>query len=471
MNYANTQDHDLVITDEAGHEKTLKATDAEYGASSASWTFDMPWVYPAVSHTFKAYFVGAESCKDEASHLGTYTTPIELKIDSVIVTPNKTDLLCDESSYTADVAIYLPFVATGKSIVLSYEGKSKTVPVNGNPTTTTLTMTTTDQKGVTISADFSDATNTCAILSHAFDTPKKWTCDKDTAHICVGGSYNWHLNDYAPATEGLHKFRDNYDSLFLFVHAEPTVTMLPAEIICESENEIRLPFVIKSGTPNNFDIAVNGHNFTQAMNNDTIVLSRPSDIAAGTYTATITVRDSLVSCFTTTQVRFSVAKADIMYRKWEDVIFIDNSSSLFTAYQWFETTRGELGGETKQYLYNPTGLPGIYFCRMITTAGDTLYTCASTFEDITRSRDVTGTATQQISVSPTYVRANGGITVSQTAERQLTIMLYDATGKMTHRFTQSDAIGTIEAPEQVGVYVIRVTDGEVTQTAKIVVHE
>ena len=75
VTYEKTQGHDLIITDEAGHEKTLKATDAEYGETSASWTFDMPWENPVVEHTFKAYFEGAERCKDEDSHKDSYIAP------------------------------------------------------------------------------------------------------------------------------------------------------------------------------------------------------------------------------------------------------------------------------------------------------------------------------------------------------------------------------------------------------------
>ena len=105
VEYSNAQDHDLIITDEAGHEKRLKAEDPEYGTGKASWTFEMPWEDPSTEHTFKAFFDGETECKNEDSHKATYTAPKQPKL-----TGDTTAYYCQghpfewyDNTYTADV--------------------------------------------------------------------------------------------------------------------------------------------------------------------------------------------------------------------------------------------------------------------------------------------------------------------------------------------------------------------------------
>ena len=105
VDYYNSQGHDLIITDEAGHEKTLKATDSEYGISSAFWIFYLPWEDPGTEHTFKAFFDGETECKNEDSHKATYTAPKQPKL-----TGDTTAYYCQghpfewyDNTYTEDV--------------------------------------------------------------------------------------------------------------------------------------------------------------------------------------------------------------------------------------------------------------------------------------------------------------------------------------------------------------------------------
>ena len=76
VNFTNGQGHNLIITDEAGHSQTLTTA---IGATTASHIFTMPWETPASVHSFKAYFVGAESCKELPSHKASYTSPVQGK--------------------------------------------------------------------------------------------------------------------------------------------------------------------------------------------------------------------------------------------------------------------------------------------------------------------------------------------------------------------------------------------------------
>ena len=254
-----------------------------------------------------------------------------------------------------------------------------------------------DGKEHTLHVQFSGV-NSCED-SLVFNAPTRWSCERDYKDICLGESYTWHNTSYCPTSAGVFGYNDHYDSLYLHVHAEPRVTMQESEMICDDTNEIRLPFAVTEGTPNLFDVTIKGQSFSIAKGStDTIIISRPASIPAGSYTALITVRDSMVSCYSTTQTSFTIALSDHVYSKWTDVLFVDNSDHRFLAYQWFADGVA-MGGETKQHLYASQGLSGsdiLYYCQLTTTDGETLYTCPQTFDEVTPSRTQTGDGAAQI---------------------------------------------------------------------------
>ena len=254
-----------------------------------------------------------------------------------------------------------------------------------------------DGKEHTLHVQFSGV-NSCDD-SLVFNAPTRWSCERDYKDICLGESYTWHNTSYCPTSAGVFGYNDHYDSLYLHVHAEPRVTMQESEMICDDTNEIRLPFAVTEGTPNLFDVTIKGQSFSIAKGStDTIIISRPASIPAGSYTALITVRDSMVSCYSTTQTSFTIALSDHVYSKWTDVLFVDNSDHRFLAYQWFADGVA-MGGETKQHLYASQGLSGsdiLYYCQLTTTDGETLYTCPQTFDEVTPSRTQTGDGAAQI---------------------------------------------------------------------------
>ena len=376
-------------------------------------------------HMLHILFNGANSCEDSIP----FTAALSQFIDSVVVSSVPASVLCDQTSYTANVAVYMPFDTTGKNITLTYEGTSTTIPVSGNPTTTTLTLTTVDAKGLTITANYSDATE-CIATSNYFDAPKRWSCDKDTAHICLNDSYTWHGNNLSPATAGTYDYTDNYDQLHLVVHDLPQVSLLSADIICDSENEIRLPFVVSRGTPNKLNITIGTHTFNVIPGtSDTIVLPRPTDIPAGTYTASVNVQDTLVTCNSQAQTTFIIAAGGLMYSKWTDLLFIDNSSNHFVEYQWFENG-AELAGETQQRLYHPGGLSGTYFCRLTTTDSLTIYTCEQSFDEVTPSRTINGEDAQ---VTSTTVYDPMGRIIPGTPSNGIYIILEEVNGEKRAR--------------------------------------
>lgn len=356
-------------------------------------------------HVLHVSFDGANSC------VKSYTlpaVPFAPVIDDVTITGVPTIVACDAENYTISISFsshYTP-VPAGKTIVLTYDSLCQTKTITSLALTDfpyNLTAYNIARGADSISVAFEDTPDCKKTVK--FSTPARETCVKDTAHICLGETYSWPGHgSYTPTTTGEHQYKDNADSLFLFVHADPNISLLASDMICEDENEIRLPFAITSGTPNRFDIVIADQNFSQAYDGkDTIVLARPASIQAGTYKATVTVRDSLVSCFNTAQSTFTIALSDHVFSKWTDVLFIDNSDKRFTAYQWFADGTA-MSGETLQRLYDPNGLSGssaVYYCQLTTTDGKTLYTCPQTFDDVTPSRTV-DTTPAKVKVTTMY---------------------------------------------------------------------
>ena len=344
-------------------------------------------------HTIHVQFADAEGCKGEAK----FNAPLTHAIDNVAVSGIPAQLECNETSYIAMVTIQLPFEAPGQKLVLTHEGQDTALYVDANPMTALIPMHTTDATGLTVTVRFCDAP-ACPAVSNTFDAPTRLTCVKDYVDICLGDSYTWPNNGmtYSPTTVGLHKFANNTDTLFLTVREEPVIRIDPISRICEDAAEIRWPYVVVAGTPDVFTAHINGKDYDVAYDDAELILAMPADLQPGDYKATFTVGDAAVTCTSTAEANVTLAAGGYMYSKWEDVLFIDNSSGRFTAYQWYENGNA-IPDETKQYLYKQRGLPGLYFCRMTTVDETVLYTCEKSFEEVTPSRTVDKT-TQPASV-------------------------------------------------------------------------
>lgn len=392
-------------------------------------------------HVLHVSFDGANSCVKSYALPAVPFSPV---IDNVTITGMPTIVECDAENYQVAVSFnahYTP-VPADKKIVLTYDSLCDTKTIASLALTDfpyNLTLHNIANGNHSIFVAFEDTPDCKKEVTYI--SPARETCVKDTAHICLGETYPWPGHGtYTPTTTGEHQYKDNADSLFLFVHADPNITLLATDMICEDENEIRLPFAITSGTPNRFDVVIADQNFSQDYDGkDTIVLARPASIPAGTYTATVTVRDSLVTCFNTVQTTFTIALSDHVFSKWTDVLFVDNSDKLFTAYQWFADGVA-MSGETLQRLYDPKGLSGsniLYYCQLTTTDGKTLYTCPQTFDDVTPSRTVDTT--------PAKVKAT---------------TMYDSMGRV------------IKTTPHFGIYIVveELENGEI-RTHKIAVYE
>ena len=79
---------------------------------------------------------------------------------------------------------------------------------------------------------------------------------------------------------------------------------------------------------------------------------------------------------------------DIVYRKWNDLLFVDNGNLEFVAYQWYKN-HNLLTGETRQYLYTQgvvlEGDGNIYHVVAQRADGSQVISCEGLFEEFTPS--------------------------------------------------------------------------------------
>ena len=135
---------------------------------------------------------------------------------------------------------------------------------------------------------------------------------------------------------------------------------------------------------------------------------------SGEYTANLTAGEG--QCETTASFRFTIALSGQIYSKWTDVLFIDNHDHLYTGYQWYADGTA-IANENQQYLYRPEGMSGgptLFYCRLTTSDGKTLYTCPMVFDDVPRSADAAPT-TAPAQVIRTY-RVGPHVQIVQTIE-------------------------------------------------------
>lgn len=76
----------------------------------------------------------------------------------------------------------------------------------------------------------------------------------------------------------------------------------------------------------------------------------------------------------------------IVWAKWNDVVFVDNSDSLYVSYQWYKDSIA-VAGATEQYYRDLEPTRGAYYVEIVLRDGKKIHTCELDFTDIPRSAD------------------------------------------------------------------------------------
>jgi len=135
---------------------------------------------------------------------------------------------------------------------------------------------------------------------------------------------------------------------------------------------------------------------------------------------------------------------DIVYSKWNDLLFVDNGDNEYVSYQWYKDHE-IMPNETKQYLYTEgvvlQGDKHIYYAIATKADGKQVMSCEGYFDEFPRS-----------------ALENAGVSVKKAA-------LYSYTGHKVGEWSERPA-SIMVAP---GMYVWKMTDSEGhTWTEKVV---
>jgi len=265
-----------------------------------------------------------------------------------------------------------------------------------------------------------------------------------------------------------------------YTKPKPLISLTAIDRLCNNETELQLSLVITQGdideatltlTNSKGETVISAADMDINATHDTLSYSLSSQLTAGKYTATIEARDTL-DCETSATQAVEFAIDGVVFSKWTDVLLVDNADGLFTGYQWYENDK-LLDGQTAQVLYMPekdmTG--NSYYCRLQTADGD-IYTCERVFGgDLPRSADnPKPQTTNHITVLPSRVAVNDAVTVRQSANENLHLILMSATGKRVAEYTQQEAAKLVSMPGVQGIYLLRIEAESEVQTVKIVVY-
>ncbi|MBQ7448215.1 MAG: T9SS type A sorting domain-containing protein [Paludibacteraceae bacterium] len=445
---------DLVLADNGTEVLTIANP-----VSGQMYEYDMP--LDGQSHTFTAKIADGET------NAVQIVAPVQPTLLSFTVNAQTDAIACGETAYNA----------TGVLTVQNIYGDYR---ITDEATGEEVLTGTIPQGAVTI-ADFNFSlahtvdnaehsflltlTNTgCAIKSNSFVEPALTICNVYSDTICQTEQYAENGFNVTAPEVGMNKLVNGNDTLYLFVEAVPVAEIGTIEATCASEGSVvSVPFEITQGTPATYSIIFKDARFEpiegKLPSNGEFAITVPEGVEGGQFEAELHLYSEYGHCESVAQTfTFNLSHDNLVYSKWNDVLFIDNHEDKFVSYQWYENGKA-LEGETEQRLYKPEdGMTGSYYCVMTTTDGATVQTCEYLFSDAPRSADVV--AERYHKVTPTHLAPGQTLTIERSETTNADIIVYDPTGRQVSRvYTESEKT-EIKVPSVVGVYMIRLTDRE-----------
>ena len=186
----------------------------------------------------------------------------------------------------------------------------------------------------------------------------------------------------------------------------------------------------------------------------TISFSIPEGIAHGTYTAKLQLRNSIGAESELYPFTFSInLSSDFLVEKFDDIILCNNSSNLFSTYQWYKDNT-PINGATKQYYCDPQGLSGSYYVQVTTTNGETLKTCPANFsKKLVKRTGIT------VYPNPAISGQQFAVEISGVTEEDLTgaiLHVYNMQGIEVYKTNHVGVLNYLKFNNQYGNYIIRI---------------
>ena len=271
-------------------------------------------------------------------------------------------------------------------------------------------------------------------------------------------------------------------------YRRPTVEVQPIVSACQTDTALIFSYKVIEGKPNAYDVTfsdnakaagfVSVKGATIPESNE-IHVPVPSPAAYGKYDCTIlfytATNNGTAGCVSEEQkLSFSLYMDGFVHRKWNDVVFVDNSDKncepncdedlTFTAYQWYKD--GELiPGATGQSYYEAGGLNGYYQVLMTASDGTIYRSCEYEMRPVIEALD---DAQAPVRLYPIPVQSGAPINVN--ADEDGEIQMYNLQGACSSVVSVHEGRQAITAPAVPGMYLIRfVSENKQVFTRKMIV--
>ncbi len=247
--------------------------------------------------------------------------------------------------------------------------------------------------------------------------------------------------------------------------ATPSTTPI---VGCENNN-LSLAFTLTNGAPTQYKITYSAAAVAAGMqnvsytslstsSNGDVPIAIPKGALFGTYSGVLQLKNDAGVESVPYSFTFTVnVSPDYIIPKFDDVVLCDNSSHLFTAYQWYKNEEA-ISGATKQFYNDPNGLVGSYSLKVTTVDGQVLYSC---------DKYLNIPLAQKVTAYPSKIVGNQVLTVKVTGMMDedlegATLSVYTMQGVRVYRSTEVKVSNSVTLPSIDGMYLGRV----ITSTGK-----
>jgi len=212
---------------------------------------------------------------------------------------------------------------------------------------------------------------------------------------------------------------------------------------CSSTTQVSLSATASSGLPVTY--SVSDGNIASVSGNVLTILNPGTAVVTATQSGDANhapaqaVSDTLI-----------YQPTSLISQHWSDVLFFDNSSGDYTAWQWYKNGQA-VPGATDPYYSDTPVLNGQYYVVATNDNGRQVQTCTLT---ITAGADMPG----GIKVYPNPAKAGGSVTVTanypRAALQGAILQIIDMTGKLRQQVTAVQPTTIINAPTDTGIYIV-----------------
>ncbi|MBQ6984437.1 MAG: hypothetical protein IJQ20_05855 [Paludibacteraceae bacterium] len=212
------------------------------------------------------------------------------------------------------------------------------------------------------------------------------SCNYQTDTVCTGEAYLKNGYEHPADQPGSYMLKQGTDSLLLTVIESIDITIQPPAPLCNVavDTILTVSYTIVSGSPKTYSLYFDTHlmkdveNVPLQGNRFSILL--PAEVDQ-TVTVTFYTEEETGHCAYEKQFSIGRNAGATIYRKWDDVLFVDNGDNEYVAYQWYCDGVAINGAITQDY-YIGSSLDNdghSYYVVMTRADGTTAITCPMTF--------------------------------------------------------------------------------------------